>query len=73
MTYEEYTAEVAAKLSEYPYWRRGQAAFNVLYRVRPDLGETIHTGKLDPFHRDDRLPEFYEWVEENWDVPQPQK
>jgi len=65
-TYKEYVAAVDQKIAELPYWRAGQAAFNVLWDIRPDLANEIHTSKLDPFHRDDRLPEFYEWVEENW-------
>ncbi len=66
MTFEEYCVEVHNLLKLFPFWRRGQAAFNTLNRVRPDLVDEIHTSKLDPFHRDDRLPEFYTWVKENW-------
>lgn len=65
-TYSEYVAEVRNTLDQHPYWRQGQAAFNVLWNIRQDLANQVHTSKLDPFHRDDRLPEFYEWVEENW-------
>lgn len=65
-TYEEYTAAVAEKLVAFPYWRRGQAAFNLLWEMRRDLAEQIHTTQRDPFHRDDRLPDFLGWVEANW-------
>lgn len=65
-TYEEYVAAVTNKLKDYPTWRQGQAAFNMLWEMRPELADQVHTSKLDPFHRDDRLPEFYEWVEDNW-------
>lgn len=65
-TYEEYVEAVSDKLDTLPYWRKGQAAFNVLWEVRPDIANEVHTTKLDPFHRDDRLPEFYEFVKENW-------
>jgi hypothetical protein len=47
-------------------WREGQRAFNVLHLMRPDLSEQIRATPLDPFHRDERLPEFLEWLKENW-------
>lgn len=46
--------------------RAGQAAFNELYRIRPDLANEIR-GRfttLDPFYRDENLPAFYEWLTE---------
>lgn len=46
--------------------RHGQWAFNVLAFERPDLSEQIRSGPLDPFYSDAVLPEFYKWVEENW-------
>lgn len=44
-------------------WRKGQAAFNALYSLAPGWADSIRGGKLDPFHRDDRLPEFYAFVD----------
>lgn len=46
--------------------RHGQWAFNILFYERPDLANQIHNGPLDPFYSDAVLPEFYKWVEENW-------
>lgn len=46
--------------------RPGQWAFNVLHSTRPDLSEQIRSGPLDPFYRNDRLPDFFQFVEENW-------
>lgn len=43
--------------------RAGQAAFNTLYLVRPDLADEIRGGDLDPFYRDDRLPAFWDWIQ----------
>ena len=53
-----------------PRWRRGQTYFNALWELRPDLSEQIR-GKyeLDPFHRDELLPAFLEFVRANWDTP----
>jgi hypothetical protein len=47
-------------------WRFGQAAFNVLHDIRPDLSERIRTTPTDPFYRNERLPAFYKWVREHW-------
>jgi hypothetical protein len=44
-------------------WRAGQAAFNFLHDLNPELAEQIRGTQLDPFHLDDRLPEFYAWLE----------
>lgn len=62
--YNEYTRMVNAVLilqlnkptSE--QWRRGQAYFNVLHDVRPDLASQVRGTRLDPFHNDARVPEF---------------
>lgn len=44
-------------------WRQGQAAFNALYKIRPDLADSIRGHfQLDPFHRDERLPAFFDWL-----------
>lgn len=46
-------------------WRAGQAAFNTLYTLRPDLADQIRGDhvELDPFYRDENLPAFYTWLE----------
>jgi len=50
-----------------PRWRMGQRLFNRLLAVRPDLSEAIRgVGGLDPFHRDDLIPDCLAWLEENW-------
>lgn len=49
--------------------RYGQAAFNVLAEIRPDLSEQIRGTALDPFYwldGDSRLVLFFEWVDDNW-------
>lgn len=47
-------------------WRWGQAVFNVLYEMRPDLSEQIRGTDLDPFYRDDRVREALRWIRSNW-------
>lgn len=47
--------------------RFGQACFNVLATVRPDLSEALRgDATLDPFYVDYKLPEFFAYVEERW-------
>ena len=38
--------------------RIGQALFNGLYAVRPDIADAIRGSDTDPFHDDSRLPAF---------------
>ena len=56
-------ADIVAAVENRPRnWRAGQAAFNRLYEVAPGWADWIRGGPLDPFHRDDRLAAFYEWL-----------
>jgi hypothetical protein len=47
--------------------REGQHAFNCLFMNRPDLSEQIRGTILDPYYRDEHLPQFWIWVEAHWD------
>jgi hypothetical protein len=42
--------------------REGQAAFNTLHELDPELANTVRGSKVDPFYKDDRLPEFFREV-----------
>lgn len=61
--------------SQNPSQRAGQAAFNYLYEIKPELANTLqNTTNLDPFHNTSdnaadkiRLKRFYNYVEEHWD------
>lgn len=66
MTFEEYTAAVEQARADNPNWRHGQAAFNALWHLRADLSERVRATTMDPFYNDARLPEFFEWVRQNW-------
>lgn len=46
--------------------RRGQAAFNLLHVLRPDLADLVRGSEHDPFYTDERLPAFLEWLGERW-------
>lgn len=67
MDFATYTVEADARfrhpgLDE----RKGQAFFNELLVVRPDIAEAVRGTYLDPFYRDDRLEEFLTFVAVKW-------
>lgn len=39
--------------------REGQAAFNALFLVRPDIANKIRGTEYDPYYEDERLDSFY--------------
>lgn len=47
-------------------WRAGQYAFNLLWKVRPDITELLRGSDFDPFHKDANLPAFYSFVMRHW-------
>ena len=66
-TFSDFVTAVARYRGECPVdWRNGQCAFNLLVRVRPDLSEMIRGSLMDPFYRDDRLIDFYDYLSRNW-------
>jgi hypothetical protein len=50
----------------FPEWRKGQALFNALHRVRPDLAAKIHNTDLDPYYDDSRRGALCDWISTNW-------
>lgn len=68
VTFEDFLKAVEDAHRTYPTWRTGQAAFNVLHRIRPMLAESIRGNwSIDPFHRDHNLDVFYDFVHSNWE------
>lgn len=65
-----YWQEVVKAYHNNPNWRYGQAAFNVLADVRPDLAEKIRGEDCDPFYLDRSTGEvwvrFREYIKRNW-------
>lgn len=49
-----------------PNQRKGQAAFNYLYIVRPELADSIRTTIFDPFYNDNKLEIFIDYIERMW-------
>ncbi len=69
ITYEKFLRTVP-EIARYNEWRYGQALFNVLSKVRPQLAEEIRGGQLDPFYRDRDgvVPELWSFLESQWDL-----
>lgn len=66
MSFEEYIAAAEEENRKYHYIRRGQAYFNMLSRINKDLARQAIGTDFDPFNDDENLPDFLEWVQENW-------
>lgn len=53
-----------------PQYRYGQALYNVLHEVRPDLARLVHATEADPFYAsnsdDQRIVKFWNIVTNNW-------
>lgn len=66
-----YHEEVQRALKQYPDWRVGQAYLNVLFDLDADLARRATGSPIDPFHQDDKLPEFFLWLhkEAAWASP----
>jgi hypothetical protein len=46
--------------------RIGQALFNGLHTVRPDIANMVRSGNFDPFCRDDKIPAFIQEIFRLW-------
>lgn len=47
---------------ENPDLRIGQATFNALCEIEPELAELVRSQPQDPFFRDEQLPDFWAWL-----------
>lgn len=66
MTFYEWLAMVPHYHRANPEWRAGQTYFNALHETRPDLSHAVRATSIDPFHHNDRIPAFREFVKERW-------
>lgn len=66
--YHQFLVLVQTMLNNEPDWRYGQALFNALTYVRPDLSEQVRATPIDPFFRDlDNIdPALWAFLMENW-------
>lgn len=65
MTFEEFNKETAKRYHTVGDERYGQAFFNVLYQVRPEIADEIRGTSLDPFYTG-LSAETYLFVQERW-------
>ena len=45
-----------------PEWRRGQAVFNVLYKLHPEVADSIRGTEHDMYHNDENIEQFKELI-----------
>lgn len=64
---KQYLKQVYANMEAHPTWRKGQAYFNTLYFVNPQLADKVRGTLLDPFYKDDNIRAFMDWLINNWE------
>lgn len=73
MKYEEFVHMVAreAWIGTRPkHIRIGQSLFNFLHDKNPVLANKLRGTDVDPFYNDNRIPEAWKFIYENWDESQ---
>ena len=68
MTYGEFIAHTIATFPDDGNIRWGQHWFNTLFRVRPDIANTIRGTSLDPFYRDEVSSETAQKCSRMWNA-----
>ena len=48
----------------FPSWRKGQAYFNYLYQLHPDVADEIRGTEYDLFYNDSRIEKFLNKISE---------
>lgn len=67
INYEDFLALVDKYEKSVKDWRYGQAYFNILSSVRPELAELIRGSMYDPFHKDEVSQQIHTYVKSKWD------
>lgn len=55
-----------ALMEQYPEWRVGQALFQAVYLLRPDLATRLQVTELDPYHFDANVGPAIGWLLTHW-------
>lgn len=55
-------ADAQKAVAASPSLRIGQAIFNALYHREPMIADIVRGSDLDPFYRDEVLPDFWAWL-----------
>ncbi len=70
--FAEFEILTTAYRMDNPAQRAGQAAFNTLAAVHPEIADKVTADfRVDPFYDDDRLPRFMEFVRDQLDGGRP--
>ena len=69
MSADPFAFQVAARqvAKNNPEWRTGQAYFNTLAEMRPDIAEQVRGTTVDCFYQDWLIPDFLNVVYGLWD------
>lgn len=43
-------------------WRKGQALFNALHNLVPEVANSLRGTENDPFHNDAKIPDALAWI-----------
>lgn len=65
-TFSHFLMEVAHVYHASLDYRFGQTCYNVLFNLDPDLATSITGTPIDPFHDDEKVPEFLKRVRDEW-------
>lgn len=60
--YEQMADAILARVCSFPNERPGQATFNAVSVVRPDIANALRSTSLDPFYDDDKIVPFLTYV-----------
>ena len=74
MDFQDFITEVFGPYRDSnPNQRTGQALFNAVANVRPELANKLQDSGVDPFYLEDNDPEYFSkmanalaWLAENW-------
>jgi hypothetical protein len=50
------------QVKDNPYYRLGQAFFNILYEQHEDISNEIRGTEFDPFYNDKKIPKCIEYI-----------
>ncbi len=67
INYEEFLVVVDKYEKAVSDWRSGQAYFNILTSVRPQLAEMIRGTIHDPYHKDSVSEQTHQYIKSKWD------
>jgi hypothetical protein len=68
MTFAELVDHMARYRAAHPEQRMGQAYFNALHEVDPDIANSARGSAIDPFYNDAVMPEFMTFVAVRYDA-----